>query len=244
MSLNSSKLLRLVKAAAVVVWVAFGFILAQAIGVGATWGLVWLEVPLASVNETLYTTAANIIVYTLALAIIIGVPWLIKKVRTSRVELGARRILLWKDILWALGGFAAYFVLTIAIGMVARLVVPGADYSQAQDTGFNQLVTHWEYTLTFLSLVIIAPVAEELIFRGYLLGKLVKYVPTWTAIILSALLFAVAHGQFNVALDTFALGVALAFVRIKSGSVWAAVLIHSLKNAIAFYLLFVNPVLL
>lgn len=244
MLLNSSNLLKIVKTITIVVWVAFGFVLAQAIGAGGVWALNWVGVPLASVDATLFTTIANAVVYTLALAIIIGVPWLIKRVRTSREELGAHRIIEWRDILWAIAGFLAYFILTLVVGIVARLLIPGADYDQDQDIGFNQLVTNWQFILTFVSLVVVAPIAEELIFRGYLLGKLLRHVPVWLAIVLSAALFAVAHGQFNVALDTFALGIVLAFVRVKSGSVWPSVLIHAIKNAVAFYLLFVNPVLL
>ena len=120
-------------------------------------------------------------------------------------------------------------------------LIPGADYNQAQNTGFTGAASQGEILLAFVSLIIVAPVAEELIFRGYLLGKLRKYAPTWVAVLLTAGLFAVAHGQFNVGLDTFALGVVLCLLRIYSGSLWASILLHMLKNGIAFYFLFVNP---
>lgn len=243
MSLNSSKLTKALKVIGIVGWVCAGFILAQAIGLGIIWVLRELGVPLAEVNEIIFTTAANMVVYALALGIIIGIPWGLKKWHTTFEELGIRKIR-WIDLLWVLTGFIGYYVLTIVINLTARALVPGADYEQAQETGFSLLATNWEFALAFISLVIIAPVAEELIFRGYLLGKLQKYAPAWLAIVASALVFAVAHGQFNVALDTFALGIILAFVRIKSKGLWAPIVIHALKNAIAFYLLFVNPIFL
>ncbi len=226
-----------------VVWVFLAFMLAQAVGIVLVQGLQWLGVPLASVDDALFTTVANLFVYTLALALIIGLPWLIKKSRTSPEELGVKRPR-WTDIFWLMGGVVAYVILTVAVTVTMRLLVPDANYNEPQDTGFSGVTTSWQFALTFISLVIVPPLAEEFIFRGYLFGKLLKYVPATLAVLLSAGLFAVAHGQFNVALDTFALGVVLAVLRIKTGSIWASVALHALKNGVAFYFLFVNPLVL
>lgn len=238
-----SRLRNAAMAAGLVIWVFLAFMLAQAIGIVLIQGMQWVGVPLSSVDSTIFTTVANIFVYTLALALIIGLPWLIKKSRTTTEELGIKRPR-WTDIAWLIGGVVAYIVLTVVVTVTMRLLLPDANYNEPQDTGFNTITTSWQFALTFISLVIVPPLAEEFIFRGYLFGKLLKYVPAAVAVLASAALFAVAHGQFNVALDTFALGIVLAVLRLKTGSIWMSVALHALKNGVAFYFLFVNPLVL
>jgi len=121
---------------------------------------------------------------------------------------------------------------------------PWIDVNQVQDTGFSNLGQRYEYILAFLTLVVIAPVAEEAIFRGYLYGKVKKFVPIWVAILATSLLFGFIHGAWNLAIDTFALSIILCILRESTGSIWSSILLHMAKNSIAFYVLFINPLLL
>jgi uncharacterized protein len=230
--------------AGIVGWTAFGFALAQALGAGLILYLQWSEVPLDAVNPSVFGTAINIIVYSLAIVIIIGIPHWVKGWRASREELGIARRPKWMDAIWLLVGMFAYLILTVTVTALAMYAFPSVDYEQVQNVGFEALTHSWEFVLAFVSLVIVAPLAEELIFRGYLFGKLKKYASIWIAVLLSAALFAVAHGQVNVALDTFALGVVLALLRVITGNIWVSIALHALKNGLAFYLLFVNPIVL
>jgi hypothetical protein len=66
----------------------------------------------------------------------------------------------------------------------------------------------------------------------------------WAAIIITSLLFGAVHGQWNVAIDVFVLSLVLCSLREVTGNIWAGVLLHMLKNGLAFYLLFINPSLL
>lgn len=63
------------------------------------------------------------------------------------------------------------------------------------------------------------------------------------AAVFSSMLFALAHGQWNVAIDTFILSFALIWVFEKTGSIWASVLLHALKNLIAFGAIFIYPLI-
>lgn len=63
------------------------------------------------------------------------------------------------------------------------------------------------------------------------------------AAVFSSMLFALAHGQWNVAIDTFILSFALIWVFEKTGSIWASILLHAIKNLIAFGALFIIPLL-
>ncbi len=243
MSSNSSNLGRVAASVGVLVWAFLGFAAAQLIGLLVVSLLDAWGVPLDAYGETFYTTVSTLGVYTLALLIVIGIPRKIKKASITLIELGLQRGPKFIDFLWPFGGAIMYVILASIITVGAMYLFPSADYDQAQNTGFSVLSTRWEYVLAFISLVIIAPVAEEILFRGYLLGKLLKHAPVWIAVVLSAGLFAVAHGQFNLALDTFALGLVLGMLRIYSGSIWPSIFLHMLKNGVAFYFLFISPLL-
>lgn len=227
-----------------IAWTFFGFMLAQAIGAIMVLGLQWLGVPFDSINPAVFNTVYAGVVYTLAVLLILGVPWLIKRRKTTLKDLALNRPPHAKDILWLFAGVIGYMILTVTITTASRIIFPAGDYEQEQDVGFEALSTQLEYVMAFISLVIVAPIAEEVIFRGYLFGKLKKYAKVWISVVLSALLFAIAHFQFNVGLDTFALGVVLALLRVVTGSLWASILLHMLKNGVAFYFLFVNPLVL
>jgi membrane protease YdiL (CAAX protease family) len=97
-------------------------------------------------------------------------------------------------------------------------------------------------------MVLLAPLAEELLFRGYLYGKLRKTAPVWLSVLVASVAFGLAHLwvgsgplQWAVAIDTFVLSLMLCALREYTGAVWAGVLLHAIKNGLAFYLLFVNP---
>lgn len=226
---------------AISLWVVVGFAAAQLILTGFILLLDHLGVPLRAYNQALLNTMFAASVYLLTLIIVLGVPWWLKKRSTTKAELGLTRLPSWLDIGLSLPAFFLYFLLTAILSLAAVALIPGYDGAQPQEIGFNQLTNYTEYTLAFLTLVILAPLAEEVIFRGYLYGKLRKTASIWLALPITSLLFAVVHGQLNVGIDVFALSVVLCSLREITGSIWAGVLLHMLKNGLAFYLLFINP---
>lgn len=226
------------------VWVFLGFMLAQAIVLAVIAILVNLNVPLGSVNEIILNSVGGAIIYALAIVIVVGLPWVIKKKPTSLEELGLQRLPRWVDIALAPAGMIVYLILTSILMTAAMALLTFVDFSQAQETGFAQIATQPEYILAFISLVLVAPFAEEVLFRGYLFGKLRKYTPLWVSILITSALFALVHFQWNVAIDVFALSIVLCLLRVVSGSIWPSILLHMLKNGVAFYFLFINPSLL
>ncbi len=226
------------------VWVFLGFMLAQALVLAAISGLQALGVSFDSINPIILNTLGGAVIYGLAILVVIGVPAFVKKRRTTKEELGIHRLPSWLDLLWAPAGAVTYIILTSIVSAIAMALLPFVDYSQAQQTGFAHIAGQSEYILAFISLVIVAPVAEEILFRGYLFGKLRKYAPLWVAVLVTSLLFALVHFQWNVSIDVFALSIVLCLLRVVSGSLWPSILLHMLKNGIAFYFLFINPAVL
>jgi membrane protease YdiL (CAAX protease family) len=85
---------------------------------------------------------------------------------------------------------------------------------------------------------LIDPFAEELVFRGVLYVWLRDHFGVWPGILVSALIFGLAHGDIAVGGAAAVLGVVLAWVYEKSHSLWPAVLIHVINNAVKIVLLF------
>lgn len=196
----------------------------------------------AAVAETVIAA----LIYIITIAIVVGLPWANKKLvhlRATAKDLGYSRWMSWTDLLLGPAGFLVYIVLSAILVYAGSLVI-GFNTTQAQDVGFQGLQTHVQYVLAFITLVIMAPIAEETLFRGYLYGKVKKYVPTWLAILITSVTFGLVHGQWNVGLDVFALSIVLCVLREISGSIWPSIWLHMIKNGIAFYILFISPMIL
>lgn len=230
--------------AGLIIWVGAGFFAAQFLVALVFLLLDWAGISLDIVNDALLQTVLSGMVYVTALVIVIGLPWWIRSKKVTRQELGLQRLPTWFELIISPAGFIAYlFASGILVALVSQFV-PGFDVDQAQDVGFQGLTQQYELALAFVSLVIIAPVAEEILLRGYLYGKLKQYTARWVAIILVSALFGALHGQWNVAIDTFMLSVAACLLRDWTGSLWPAMLIHIMKNGLAYYFLFINPITL
>ena len=231
-------------------WVVFSFAAAQVVVGILVQLLVWLGVPLKQLDSAVLQTSVAGLIYAISLVIVIGAPWWLKKVRTSREVLGLTRLPRWTDILLAPAAFIIYGLISAILLAVISYFLSGVDWTQVQQVGFDSLHARYEYILAFTTLVIVAPIAEETLFRGYLFGNLKRRVPVWLAILVTSLIFGALHLgitaplQWNVALDTFALSIILCGLRLITGSIWAGILLHILKNGIAYYILFVDQSLL
>lgn len=234
------------KAILLALWTVVGFGAARAILSGIFYALDSFGISFNEVDKTVLNTVLSAVVYVLALAIIIGVPWWLKKYRTTKQDIGLTRLPSWMDIGLAPAGFIIYFLGSALLAYIVGILIPAIDMKQVQTTGFDSsdFLHYYEYWLTFITLIVIAPIAEEIVFRGYLYGKLRKIIPMWAAIFITSLLFGAVHGQWNVAIDVFVLSLVLCSLREVTGNIWAGILLHMLKNGLAFYLLFINPSLL
>lgn len=86
-------------------------------------------------------------------------------------------------------------------------------------------------TAGFILLVgVLSPIAEELLFRGVLFAWLRRHTGFWIAGVLSALVFAGAHGIPDIILPTAILGLLFAWIYERTGSLWPAMLAHVAHN--------------
>jgi membrane protease YdiL (CAAX protease family) len=131
-------------------------------------------------------------------------------------------------------------VLGIALGLL--LVVTYFESLLGQSTANNSNFTSDAYrtavypALLWIAVVIFAPVFEESFFRGFLFAGLIKSrLGAVGTILITAVVFGILHFQYNWAgmLEVFILGIVLGTVRLKSGSIFASIAVHSFWNFIA-----------
>ncbi len=153
----------------------------------------------------------------------------------------------WSDLGYGLAMVVPYYVLyLLTVGVVSHFV-KGLNVDQPQDIGFNNVHGSAALALTFISLVILPPITEEIMVRGFLYSSLRKVMRLAPAVILTSAIFAAAHlpeggaagPLYIAALDTFVLSLVLIYLREKTGGLWASITLHAIKNGIAFTALFV-----
>lgn len=88
------------------------------------------------------------------------------------------------------------------------------------------------FLLSFIATAIIPALVEEFACRGLILGSLKKY-GEYFAILASAVIFGLMHGNFQQIPFAFTVGLILGYITVKSGSLWIACLVHSLNNCVS-----------
>lgn len=144
-------------------------------------------------------------------------------------------------------GVPVYILGYAALLMIASALFPSINPNQQQQLGFNPGNDTTAMVLTFFSLVVLPPLVEEFVMRGFLFTSLLKRYKFIVAALITSVLFATAHLQIGsgapllwvAAIDTFVLSLVLCFMRYKTGSLWPGILLHAAKNTVAFLALFV-----
>lgn len=195
----------------------------------------------AELNALIENTPIWLNFLLFAIARFIGF-WLIirfiKRRKYSLKRFGFIKFNLSKNLLRVLLAGGALIALTSAAFYIVEQLLPNVNLDQEQDIAFTAASSSVEIVLAFIALVIIAPVVEEAIFRGLLLTSFIKRFGLALGVLLSSLLFGLVHWQPNVGIVTFIMGLILAWLYLKSRSLYPAIMFHSLKNLVAFGLIF------
>jgi hypothetical protein len=84
-----------------------------------------------------------------------------------------------------------------------------------------------------LSAVIIAPFCEETFFRSFLFQGMRLRINVWLAVVLSAILFGIGHGDPGSLALLIVIGLVLAMLRWRTRSIWPGIALHMLNNAVS-----------
>lgn len=130
-------------------------------------------------------------------------------------------------VLFVLGGCAA-----LAVNILFSLI----GFTGSSDT--YEQVAQKQFALPLWTGIIlygiVSPLAEEIIFRGIVYNRLRRQYTKWIAIVGSALIFGVYHGNIVQALYGFLLGMLIAVLYEKYGSFTVPVLLHSAANILVY----------
>ena len=192
-----------------------------------------LKTPLAA-------TVFSALVYTLSFLFLLLAFNHLKPLRgpVTRNELGLNNLVTFSDIGLALAGFFSYLAFS-AILTALFSVFPWFNLNETQPLLYSTLISPSGKILAAIALVVVGPILEEVIYRGLIYGKLRKNHSLITSILTVSILFGFLHGQWNVGVDVFALSVVACLMRETTSTIYAGIILHILKNAIAFYMLFI-----
>jgi membrane protease YdiL (CAAX protease family) len=152
-----------------------------------------------------------------------------------------------RHIVYGILAIVPYYVVYIIAVAILSTLIPALNVNQTQQIGYNSVHNLLPLMLAFISLVVVPPLAEEIVTRGFLYTGLRKWLPKIASALVVSLLFGAAHlaeggsvGPLWIgAIDTFILSLVLVFLREKTGNLWAGITLHALKNGVAFVSLFI-----
>lgn len=208
------------------------FLLIQMVVIG---GGVKLYDMIKGTNNTNLLTNGNLMVgLTLLNSVVVGAVFMaLRWSPFSRSYMQKRpwAVLIWTALL-ALGSIP----LADALSSLTNVKMPAEELQL-----LTTLVTHpWGW----IAVGVLVPIAEEMVFRGAILRTLLTLCGhrwRWGAIVLSALLFGLAHGNMAQLLNATLLGCLLGWLYYRSGSIAPGIVFHMVNNSVAVLLVRLMP---
>lgn len=215
-----------------ILWYLVVFVLIQ---LGVTYATLFIEMALhpqtdADLNTSIKNLLSNdttlvlisVIGSVLTIALFVWRKWVV----LSRTYLRSN---LWFTLLW---------VVFLGLGSILPLQwiyeQLNISLSMEMEEMFKSIMgNRWGY----LALGILAPLAEEMVFRGAILRTLLNYFNGrmyWVPIIVSALLFGLVHGNMAQLLNAFLIGILLGWMYYRTESIVPGIVLHWVNNTVAY----------
>jgi hypothetical protein len=130
----------------------------------------------------------------------------------------------------------------VVLVVVARMMNPAGQYIHPYLKQLGEASGSRQRAMIFFSILLAAPVSEEIFFRGCLQTLLTGWFRRrndprfatacrWSAVVLTSLLFAMAHGDWWARPPIFVLSLCLGYAYERTGNLWTSITIHALFNA-------------
>ncbi len=204
------------------------------IGAGVLWALIWFGFSLvrtlldAAVWRKIapaYEKYLDVLSAALVAAAYLA---LLSKLNSFQIQLF--QSVLPQGILLAAGCAVMLFLLNRALAPARRRLFPASvEREQKTADALRQAPG-----TRFFQICVIAPVAEEILMRDFLLGGLSVSYGFAIALLVSSLLFALLHADIAQACYAFACGIALGLLYLQTGSVFCCILAHAGYNFLAY----------
>jgi len=215
-----------------VLWYLVVFALIQ---LGVTYATLFIEMALhPQTDADLNTTIKNLLSNdtTLVLISVIG------SVLTIALFVWRKWVVLSRTYLRSNPWFTLLWVVFLGLGSILPLQwiyeQLNISLSMEMEEMFKSIMgNRWGY----LALGILAPLAEEMVFRGAILRTLLNYFNGrmyWVPIIVSALLFGLVHGNMAQLLNAFLIGILLGWMYYRTESIVPGIVLHWVNNTVAY----------
>ena len=145
--------------------------------------------------------------------------------------LGFRRIKPISTTLIAIAGITTCQALVV--GYVQLVDWLGIDYLVPGDPFESWDIDPVSFAIIAFSAVVIAPLVEEIFFRGFMYQAFRKTMPVWPAAILASLVFGIAHIEPSIIIPIAIVGMILLGIYRWTGNLWSSIITHAGYNAIA-----------
>ena len=209
-------------------WGIGAYLVVEAVFVGVSLliGFAFLGRPISVTALTLALAVPTVLAAAVAV--------LITRLRGNgpRADLGL--VWSWHDvrvgIAYGLGGL----VITIPASLLYVVIVGAESAGSAVGDVFEGLRAGPLAALAVvLVVVVLAPLCEEIVYRGLLWGALERYaLPRWVPFVVTTLLFAVAHFEFTRTPLLFVVALPIALARLRTGRLAASVVAHQVNNLV------------
>ena len=148
---------------------------------------------------------------------------------------GLNKISFAKTLLWGLGAMVPVYILLGLGSYITQLIIPSKEQGPEMQEIVHTMISSNDITIRItllFSAIIVAPMVEEIIFRGYIYPILKRYSHRLFAGFMTSLLFAVVHGHVEGLVPLLFLAIILTFCYEVTGSIFVPILIHALFNGI------------
>ena len=126
-------------------------------------------------------------------------------------------------------GVATTYGVALALGYIESSGIIPEEWLKAQEEAYADVYTA-SPVMQFFCVGLMAPVLEEILFRGLILGTLKKEMHPWVAIIVSAVAFGAAHGTPISFIYATGLGLLMGWLFVKFNSILPTIIFHMAYN--------------
>lgn len=182
-------------------------------------------------TEQVMATLTSIMPYILIVSGIVTILifWIVAKIRKKKFAqtVGLNKFKPSTVAPIVIGGIAFNF----AISYLMNLIPFPQTWIDSYEASSNELLGSVGIAL-WIAVVIMAPIVEEMTFRGFMYTRLKQGMPKWIAIIITSLVFGIVHGTIIWAMYTFVFSLALIYILERTKSTWACILFHMSFNLV------------
>jgi len=188
-------------------------------------GMIFLS-PVIYLKGIIGTEPTTFLYYLLSMGISLWIIYILWRNRTGQ-----------KSISFKMGATSTIPIILLAtLGIQYSLTLPISSLIPMPDSikeAFNLALGNPRNVFTLTTMVILAPLFEEIIFRGIILNGLLKRYSPAIAIVVSSLLFATVHLNPWQFVSAFILGLFIGWVYYKTQSLTFGIIVHAFNNLVA-----------